>query len=261
MNVYQELKLLHRAFRYARRTEPNEIAIVRKLIRRGDSVIDIGAHKAAFAFWMARGVGPQGSVACFEPIPDLASYLRKVATRYRDGRMTLVESALSDRVGTATLHYAGHHLGGASIEVTDDVFRPPIEVAMTTLDDWIAHSRFPRPISFIKCDVESHELSVFRGGQQLLTTDMPTLLFESTNMHDGREHNGKVFDFLASLGYEGYFFDEKALTPLDEFNPAHHLSPEGNENFVFSHRSRVSWQSLVRPYRVNDTNVKTRSAA
>ncbi len=251
MKIYQELKLLHRAFRYARRTEPNEIAIVRNLIRRGDSVIDIGAHKAAFAYWMARGVGPTGSVACFEPIPDLAAYLREVAARYRDGRMTLVESALSDRVGKATLHYAGHHLGGASLELTDDVFRPPIEVAMTTLDEWVATAGFRRPISFIKCDVESHELAVFRGGQQLLSTDMPVLLFESTNMLDGREHNSRVFDFLSSLGYEGYFFDDVKLTRIEDHDPRQHNPVTGNQNFVFSHPALYHWQRLEPPYRVD----------
>jgi hypothetical protein len=162
--------------------------------------------------------------------------------------MQVVEAALSDHSGKTTLHFAGNHLGGASIELTSDVFRPPVDVAMLALDDWLATSPVERPVSFIKCDVESHELAVFRGAQQLLGRDLPTLLFESTNMHEGRSHNEPVFEYLRSFGYCGFFFNRGTLTPLVEFNKAKHRREVGNQNYVFAHPSRVRWQRLSRPY-------------
>jgi FkbM family methyltransferase len=250
MKLRDRLRLLHRAYRYAWRTERYEIALVRALVRPGECVVDVGAHKAAFAYWMARAVGPRGLVLAFEPMPELASYLRVVAASFPCGQLQFIEAALSNCAGRAMLHFAGDHLGTASIEIQEDKFKPPVEVRTETLDGLLAARNSDCRVSFIKCDVEHHELAVFQGARETLSQAKPILLFESANLANGQDCNQKVFGFLQSLGFVGYFFDRGRLVPVTGYEPARHHAPTVNQNFVFTHPNRVSWQSLVPPYSV-----------
>jgi FkbM family methyltransferase len=240
VNLKDRLRLLHRAWRYALRAERHEIALVRRLVRPGECVVDIGAHKAAFTYWMARRVGKEGLVLAFEPIPELAEYLRHFAGRFPEGRVKVFERGLSDQEGTATLHFAGDHLGGTSLEIAQDVMRPPIEVSITTLDRCLSDLGLDRPVSFIKCDVEHHELAVFRGARDTLARDKPILLFESDNLVSGQDVCKPVFEFLECEGFVGYFFHNSALCPIDQFDrQKHRVRDDANQNFVFVHPERV----------------------
>jgi hypothetical protein len=98
--------------------------------------------------------------------------------------------------------------------------------------------RSGRRVSFLKCDVEGHELNVFRGAEQLLRRDRPVLLFECEQRHHGGRPISEVFTYLEGLGYSGRFFDGLRLAPLAEFDPRRHqASPDAPgycNNFVFS---------------------------
>jgi hypothetical protein len=125
MTMYERARLLHRAWRYRLGTERQEIAFVRALSQPGDLVIDVGAHRGAFTYWMAKAVGKNGLVLAFEPLAELTKYLMSLAKTYTDGRIRVFGSALSNREGMATLHLAGHHLGTDSLEIELDVMAPP----------------------------------------------------------------------------------------------------------------------------------------
>ena len=102
-------------------------------------------------------------------------------------------------------------------------------------------------MSFIKCDVEGHELEVFRGAEALLARDKPTLLFEC---HDDEADRGDLFEYLIGLGYDGYFFyvtrdDHKSLfnkgrgqfVPFDQRKSYPHVHPSvRHRNFIFVDR-------------------------
>lgn len=107
-------------------------------------------------------------------------------------------------------------------------------MAVTTLDDYFGEKR-DRPVKLIKCDVEGHELEVFKGARVILEQDQPVLLFEC----EGRHRSGgidEVFTYLLELGYEGFFIDGKQERPLSEFNEQQHQVPGHKpylNNFLF----------------------------
>ena len=95
----------------------------------------------------------------------------------------------------------------------------------------------------IKCDVEGHELEVFRGGERLLRAQRPILVFECEARHHRHDTPAAVFAFLAGLGYEGRFFAREGLLPIEVFDPARHgaqSSPEYANNFVFQAAGRAT---------------------
>ena len=49
-------------------------------------------------------------------------------------------------------------------------------VPLTTLDSFALENKIT--IDLIKCDVETFEMSVFKGAERILTEDKPTILFE-----------------------------------------------------------------------------------
>ncbi|HZP59397.1 MAG TPA: FkbM family methyltransferase [Opitutaceae bacterium] len=220
-NFLCRARLLYRACRYRWKLDPAEIAFVRAQARPATTAVDIGAHKGGYAFWMARAVGPAGRVIAFEPQPELAAALQRA---FRPQRQVAIENiGISDRSGELMLSVPGAGPSpGASFETSEITAHWPrkISVAVSTLDACLAR---PRPrISLIKCDVEGHELNVFRGAEKILREERPALLFECEQRHQNGHSIGDVFDFLGDLGYRGFFFIHGTLRPLAEFDPSRH---------------------------------------
>ncbi len=191
------------------------------LVRRGDTICDIGANNGLFTFWLLR-LG--GRVETFEPNPLLARVLRlRFAKAIRSGRLRLFDCALSDEAGTATLHVP---CGFSPLGTIDGDFltraqspMDEITVQCRMLDDCMTG-----PVDVIKIDVEGHELKVLRGASRLLAAHRPTLLVEAEERH----HAGAVSalrGLLEPLGYEGFFCCKGAVQPISAFDPGQHQPP------------------------------------
>jgi FkbM family methyltransferase len=229
------LRMWYRAGRYRWKLDRAEIAFVLRRLRPGDTTVDVGAHKGAYAFWMHRAVMPGGRVIGFEPQPELAAYLRRMKRALRLDGLDVEELAVSSRAGEMEMSIPG---GGASPSGTLEaglVTGPQTRrtVRVTTLDE---HLGADHPVRLIKVDVEGHELDVFRGAESLLRARRPVLLFECEARHLRRHTIADVFSFLAGLGYQGWFFARAGLRPVAEFDPARHGDPAGADyanNFAF----------------------------
>lgn len=235
-------RLLVRAYRARWRDERAEIGEMLRLLRPADTAVDIGAHKGAYLYWMREAVGPGGRVFAFEPQPKLHAYLAGIVAGQGWDNVELSPLALSDRRGEATIHVpaeSGETSPGASLEKQSGYGIP---IRTDTLDAVLAGKPAPR---FIKCDVEGHELSVFRGAARTLERHGPALLFECEQRHLSAHTLQDVFSFLLGLGYTGRFFASGRLRPLGEFDPAVHQRREGerfwdrkdySNNFLFVRR-------------------------
>ena len=202
LSFYEKLHMVHRCWRLRFKSEVPDIRYVREAGLAGCTVIDIGANKGVFSIYMSRAAGPRGHLLAFEAQPELGKHLRDVKQSFALDNMTIVNKGLSSRPGTLTMRRSEAGSGMASFHGETTTGLDEIEIPVITLDDDI--SEHPGgPVSFIKCDVEGHELEVFRGARQLLVRDMPTLLFEC---HDNEAEGGELFSFLTRLGYDGYFF-------------------------------------------------------
>lgn len=85
-----------------------------------------------------------------------------------------------------------------------------IEVTASTLDHELQGSS--GQISFVKVDVEGHELRCVQGAQRSLQKDRPALMIEVSSDPDRKESDGfRLFGALAGLGYSPYWYDESHL--------------------------------------------------
>lgn len=216
----ERFRFLWRAWRYRWLLDPEEIRAIHERLRPGDLAVDIGVHKGAYSYWMAKATGPGGKVVGFEPQRELADYVRRSVKLIGLSTVSVENAALSSKSGKVTIVNPDGEGPSPGARVSSE---EPAEGAHSyeidghTLDDFFADEP-KRPVRFIKCDVEGHELEVFRGGQQLLAMDKPAILFECEARHRSSGTVSEVFEFLESLGYTGRFFSPTGLRPLSEFD-------------------------------------------
>jgi FkbM family methyltransferase len=202
LGLYEKLHMIHRCWRLRFKSEVASIRYVRTAPLAGATVLDIGANKGVFSIYMSRAAGPEGKLFAFEAQPELGDHLRAVRQSFGLTNMTVVNKGLSSSPGTLVMHRSEAGSGMASFHTDASPDLQSIDIPVIRLDDYVDEHGVG-PVRFIKCDVEGHELDVFRGAERTLRRDMPTLLFEC---HDEEADRGQLFGFLAGLGYAGRFF-------------------------------------------------------
>ena len=217
-----------------RHGEP-ELQLLPRLLDSTRAFIDVGGNVGVYA-----AVAEQFSehVHVFEPHPALAQRLRKSLRPTSQ----VLQVALSDRAGEAVL-WAPEALSRSSLERGANGALPvnPVTVSTARLDDFDIPA-----VGLIKIDVEGHELAVLRGAQATITRDRPAILVEIEERHHRGSSVG-VFDYLANLGYRGFFMHRGKLRRLEEYDfenlqrPENAKSPHGGHhpdyinNFIFVH--------------------------
>jgi FkbM family methyltransferase len=239
-----KLRFLYRAWKARSRDQRLEIDLARALIRSGDLVVDAGANKGAYLYWLRQFVGRTGTVLAFEPQPQLAHYLQRACTVFRWTNVEIQSVALSNRAGQSTLHIPGGGISpGASLEssVLETATGSSFECLVDTLDHQLTGRAGP---SFLKVDVEGHEFALFEGAAETLRRHKPAILFECERRHLSRHTMQDVFGYLAkNFGYTGFLLHGRSLLPLAKFNADLHQSNRGDRfwdspdyfnNFLFS---------------------------
>jgi FkbM family methyltransferase len=222
-----------RAWKYRLRLDREEIRWMLGRLAVGDAVVDAGAYKGAYTYWMRRAVGERGAVLAFEPQPDAAAQLRTYVGAFGWTNVAVIEAGLSSRAGEQLLLRPGStatpaaSLVGASLPPGPTRTRVQVE----TLDEALRRDMPGRHVRFLKCDVEGHELEVFRGGETAIREHHPAILVECEARHLRGHVMQDVFAYLAALGYRGCFFLHGRAHDLSAFDPALHQI-EGTRPYV-----------------------------
>ncbi len=214
------LRWILRAWRYRLKVEKQEVRFMLQHLKPGQTAVDIGAHKGAYTYWMSRSTGKNGNVFAFEPQPSLYHQLNKTIDNTEINNIHVELLALSSSKGENTLFIPSEKASpSASIhnKKLDERFKTKIKVTTTTLDDYFCYQN-QIPVHFIKCDVEGHELQVLMNAQKMLKEYQPIIILESEARHCGKNNVFAVFDLLNKNGYNGFFFNEKKMLSLKNFD-------------------------------------------
>lgn len=230
----EKLHMQHRFLRCRFKSEAPSIRFLLEYPFAGGTLVDIGANMGVFSYYMSRSAGPAGSVYAFEAQPELGPHLEGVAESFGLTNLHVINQGLSSRPGVLRMRRSEAGSGRASFDhgTNDDL--EELEIPVTTLDAFFRTVEHD-PVRFIKCDVEGHELEVFKGAEAILREDSPVLLFEC---HHDEARDGRLFGFLASLEYDGAFFQ---VTPED------HKSLLRNTRGKYVHYSSFERHAYARP--------------
>jgi FkbM family methyltransferase len=213
MTIYERLHMFHRLMRYRWSAERAELRFLLGRRYNGGSVLDIGAHRGVYSYWMHRRFRDGTRIIAFEPQPELVEHLRKFKQAFRLERMHVAPVGLSSQKGTLRMHRPRDHWGAATVDefCYDDDQTDVFDVSVTTIDEYLGEHPELRPVRFIKCDVEHHEAEVLAGAERILQEDRPELLVEWTTPR--RAYRERLYRMLQRLGYAIFQFEFGRLTP------------------------------------------------
>jgi FkbM family methyltransferase len=236
MTWIEKLKLYYRANKYKTKDDTAGIAYVLEALNKGDTALDIGAHKAGYLYHIRTQVGAHGSIFALEPQTVLYQYLQNIIHIFEWKNVSAHQLALSDAQGIVKLLLPVNakqkaSSPGATIAQLDNgvTFTESEAIATDTLDNFCAaHNIKP---NFLKIDVEGNELKVFKGGIKTLKEHKPKIMVEIEARHIGKAQAQETFSFLTNLGYNGFALLHNGKIPLSEFSFEAHQNPANNKNY------------------------------
>ena len=202
-------------------SEVSEQKLVRKLVKAGMTVFDVGAHLGKYTKLLSLLVGENGRVYAFEPTGNSFKKLDSAIKQLGCTNVTLINKAVYSENCNVVINEFPEEFSSwnslglpmmknpqdtstlVSIEISN-------EVEAVTLDSFCQQHKISK-IDYLKLDVEGSELNALIGTSELLEKKAISYLqFEiSKQMLCGLNTKAKyIFDFLESKGYECYTIDE-----------------------------------------------------
>lgn len=216
--ILQPLKKMHyaRTLKSLSETDEPDFCVVKHLIHEGDCVIDVGANIGVYTKFLSELVGLRGCVHSIEPVPLTFDILKSNIEKLRLKNVQPRNCAISDRTGSLRMDVPSYNSGGNNYYQASVVngeggkSSRSFLVAAETLDSHF--ECLPGNITFIKCDVEGHELQCIKGAIKIIRKFRPAWLIEvSGNPTDLKDSASEVFSILSAEGYEGFWFDGTLL--------------------------------------------------
>jgi FkbM family methyltransferase len=176
LGIYVVPNKMDTIYNVLRRGTPWEKGLVEEMkryVKPGDVVVDIGAHIGTHSVPLSKMVGASGRVYAAEPM-FVANLNTNIALNQdaSSAPVTVWPFALSSHEGFSTIHVVNGNYGASRVVAGDDGVR----VETRTLDGLLAseHGR----VSLIKIDVEGHEKEVLEGARHVITRDKPVIFIE-----------------------------------------------------------------------------------
>jgi FkbM family methyltransferase len=142
-----------------------ETEYVKRIIQKGDTVIDLGANIGYYTLIFAKLVGKLGHVFAFEPEPSNFELLSKNVKENKHENVTLVQKATSNKNSKIKLYVSKRNLASHRIFDAGDK-RKSIEIDVITLNEYFKKNT--NPIKIIKMDIEGAEGATLLGASKII---------------------------------------------------------------------------------------------
>jgi FkbM family methyltransferase len=240
LKLSEASRFVVRALKARFRNQVAELLAIKRHVRDGDIVCDVGANKGSYVFWLSRWCS-RGLVVAFEPQPELAGLLTRLCRGMHLRNVKVEAKAVYSHSGNQELLVPTGHQPGASLnrsEIHSGGFAA-ISVPLVSLDEYFTEND---KVALLKIDVEGAELGVFKGAERILRQHSPLLVFECESRHLDQGSIEDVFSYLAGFGYEGSFVWRNRAYPIANFSVVTHQRQAGKwfwkskdycPNFIF----------------------------
>ena len=206
---------------------------IKKLVRKGDHVIDIGANLGYYSRVFAQLVGPNGKVFSVEPVMLFRKILKINTSDYTN--TTIVPYALGtedDKPITMGIPKSNKYLRHGLTRVLDNHEDAPFEFTFQEkmFTPATLFGKLER-CDYIKCDVEGYEIHIIPQLGFLLSKYHPVIQIEIESAN-----RKAIMDFLKNYTYSAFYLEEDQLLPVGK-NPEviygdFFFFPENKMNFA-----------------------------
>ncbi|MEP6713575.1 MAG: FkbM family methyltransferase, partial [Ferruginibacter sp.] len=182
-------------------------------IRKGDTILDIGANLGYYTLLFANWTGKTGKVYAVEPVKDFADTIKWATKNYKN--IEVYNYALGENEQEVTLatpdHFGYLRTGLAHVIDNKDLngqheftFKAQMKKGS------VLFQHIPR-LDFIKCDIEGYEEFVLPEINDLLLKFKPVIQVETWG-----DHKPKVEAYLLNIGYEIFDLEDNILKRVGE---------------------------------------------
>jgi FkbM family methyltransferase len=163
--------------------EPAQTALIRRLLKPGDTFVDVGTNVGWYTVFASDVVGAGGRVYAFEPDPTSGALPRRNVARNRCRNVVVEGKALSDRRGTLTLYLNAENRGNHSVILGNlqDAEGGAIEVEAVSLDEYLGER--PGEIALVKIDTEGAEGIILEGMRETMARHPRMAIILEFNPH------------------------------------------------------------------------------
>jgi FkbM family methyltransferase len=173
---------------------------VKKYIKHGMTVVDIGAHIGYYTDIFSRLTKSHGKVFAFDASPENYPLLtRNIEERNRDNVIAF-HRAVSDQNGIVQLYVSPGHTNHSLVAGFTQAEKT-VSVESVRLDDFLDVER----IDFVKMDVEGSEVRVLNGMRRLIQASKGlVMIVEYNRIALGKAYPSPqiLLDLLTELGFE-----------------------------------------------------------
>ena len=210
-----------------------EIKLIKEFVVSGTDGLDIGVYQGIYSYEISKYAK---TVHAFEFNPIIFSFLNRNIYKiikniklYNFGlsnkeEKTTLRIPIRNKLAKEENYEEFFEMGRATIHDKNEFNEfKTFSVNVKKLDNF----QFENPISFIKIDVEGHEVEVIEGAIATINRNKPILLVEIEERYSKK----KVIDtikFVNALGYKSYYFNEKELINTDTLT-----NFDSYNNFIF----------------------------
>lgn len=152
---------------YFQKTGKGYLYLMKRLLRPGDCVIDIGANIGHFSAVCAQYVGSKGQVHAIEASPLLVERLRQCVAEAPNGPIGVYHLAVWKSSGLIPFNIASNSDWSALRENPTFETAATVEVPAITLDEFVLREDIKK-VRVLKLDIEGAETDALIGSPKLL---------------------------------------------------------------------------------------------
>ncbi len=213
--------------------EHEEVAMVLRLMKPGQTVLDIGANIGWYSISIAKRF-PDSVIHAFEPVPATYSQLRTNLMLNDMDNVHAHNFGFSDQEKALGIYYCPDcSVGASAANILERDEAQFVQCKMKTIDGFIDENDIS--IDFIKCDVEGAELFVYQGGLKSIKKHNPIIFSELLRKWAAKFNYSPndIIDLLAGCGYLCFAVHEDKLIGFDKMD-----DNTMETNFFFLHSEK-----------------------
>ncbi len=189
-----------------------EVELMKRLIKPGDVVFDVGANFGSLTLPMAQLVGENGWVYAFEPQPQIYNLLSRNIRQNELKNIVPCNRAIGSSCGNISMpdleNLNSHNYSGVSLGSGDNT------AEILTIDSLSLAN-----VNFIKIDVEGFEREVIKGARETIKRCRPFLYVEN----DRPENSSRLISDIVGLGYRLYWHRPMLFSKTNFRRNSHNL--------------------------------------
>jgi FkbM family methyltransferase len=223
-NAFPLYKRMYSVFK--NRQDAFEIELLKKYIKPGDVVLDIGANIGYYAQILSELVGEKGQIHCFEPDASNFKHLQKSVGHLKN--IVLNNKAVGPRTEIIKI-YTSKELNVDHRTYEPENYDEIMEIPAVSIDDYLKGKK----VDFIKMDIQGFEIEAVKGMVNTIKANPKILLITEFWPHGLKKAGSSCmnyYSFLKQLNLKVDLLKKDSLEELDE-NKVRQMESLGKEHY------------------------------